>query len=159
MRWLDGITNSWTWVWASSGSWEWTGKLGMLQSMGLQSQIDWATELTDWLAIGLSVVSRLKEEEKRILLDRGVEYWTTIKMLAEEQIYSIYRLVLNSFSKSREPAPLTGPRKQYFPGWPGKRKYKFALVFPSPFQKPGIRREKGRKWVIWKINWIRASKR
>ena len=119
-------------------------------------QLNW---LIDWLAIGLSVVSRLKEEEKRILLDRGVEYWTTIKMLAEEQIYSIYRLVLNSFSKSREPAPLTGPRKQYFPGWPGKRKYKFALVFPSPFQKPGIRREKGRKWVIWKINWIRASKR
>ena len=26
----------WTWVWASSGSWWWTGKPGMLQSMGLQ---------------------------------------------------------------------------------------------------------------------------
>ena len=26
----------WTWVWASSGCWWWTGKLGMLQSMGLQ---------------------------------------------------------------------------------------------------------------------------
>ena len=24
----------WTWVWASSGSWWWTGKPGMLQSMG-----------------------------------------------------------------------------------------------------------------------------
>ena len=35
MRWLDGITNSWwTWVWASSGSWWWTGKPGVLQSMG-----------------------------------------------------------------------------------------------------------------------------
>ena len=36
MRWLDGITDSWTWVWVSSGSWWWTGKPGMLQSMGWQ---------------------------------------------------------------------------------------------------------------------------
>ena len=26
----------WTWIWASSGSWWWTGKPGMLQCMGLQ---------------------------------------------------------------------------------------------------------------------------
>ena len=36
----------WTWVWASSGSWWWTGKPGALQSMGLQRvNSDWATEL------------------------------------------------------------------------------------------------------------------
>ena len=36
----------WTWVWASSGSWWWTGKPGMLQSMGLQRvRHDWPTEL------------------------------------------------------------------------------------------------------------------
>ena len=35
----------WTWVWASSRSWWWTGKPGMLQSMGLQRVgHDWATE-------------------------------------------------------------------------------------------------------------------
>ena len=34
----------WTWVWASSGSWWWTGKPGVLESMGLQSQ----TRLSDW---------------------------------------------------------------------------------------------------------------
>ena len=27
----------WTWVWASSGSWWWTGRPGVLQSMGSQS--------------------------------------------------------------------------------------------------------------------------
>ena len=49
MRWLDGITDSWTWVWVSSGSWWWTGKPGMLQSMGSQRVgHDWATEL-NWL--------------------------------------------------------------------------------------------------------------
>ena len=36
----------WTWVWASSGNWWWTGKPGVLQSMGLQRVWhDWAAEL------------------------------------------------------------------------------------------------------------------
>ena len=36
----------WTWVWVSSGSWRWTGRLGMLQSMALQRVgHDWVTEL------------------------------------------------------------------------------------------------------------------
>ena len=45
----------WTWVWASSGSWWWTGKPGMLQSMGSQRLgHHWATELTDWLKCSLT---------------------------------------------------------------------------------------------------------
>ena len=40
----------WTWVWVSSRSWWWTGRPGVLQSMGSQSvRQGWATELTDWL--------------------------------------------------------------------------------------------------------------
>ena len=35
-----------TWVWASSGCWWWTGRPGVLQSMGSQRvRQDWATEL------------------------------------------------------------------------------------------------------------------
>ena len=38
--------NWWIWVWASFGSWWWTGKPGVLQSMGLQRiRHNWATEL------------------------------------------------------------------------------------------------------------------
>ena len=48
MRWLDGITDSRKRVWASSGSWCWTGKPGVLLSTGLQrimtEQLNW-TEL------------------------------------------------------------------------------------------------------------------
>ena len=33
--WMASLTR-WTWVWASSGSWWWTGKTGMLHSMGMQ---------------------------------------------------------------------------------------------------------------------------
>ena len=46
MRWLDGITTWWTWVWINSGSWWWTGKPVVLLSMGSQRVgHDWATEL------------------------------------------------------------------------------------------------------------------
>ena len=49
----------WTWVWASSRNWWWTGRPGMLQSMGSQrGRHDWATELTNWndhKCVGLSL--------------------------------------------------------------------------------------------------------
>ena len=40
--WMASLTR-WTWIWASSGSWWWTGKPGVLQSMGLQR-----TQLSEW---------------------------------------------------------------------------------------------------------------
>ena len=48
--WMAPLTQ-WTRVWASSGSWWWTGKPGVLQSMGLQRVgHDWATKL-NWRMI------------------------------------------------------------------------------------------------------------
>ena len=41
--WMASPTQ-WTWVWASSGSWWWTGRPGVLQSMGSQSR----TQLSNW---------------------------------------------------------------------------------------------------------------
>ena len=38
----------WTWVWAGSGSWWWTGKPGLLQTMDRRLRIDWAME-PNWL--------------------------------------------------------------------------------------------------------------
>ena len=46
MRWLDGITDSTDVSWVSSRSWWWTGRPGVLQSMGSQRVgHDWVTEL------------------------------------------------------------------------------------------------------------------
>ena len=48
-RGLDSLMTSptqWTWVWASSMSWWWSGNPGVLQSMGLQRvRHNWVTEL------------------------------------------------------------------------------------------------------------------
>ena len=43
--WMASPTR-WTWVWVSSGSWQWTGKPGVLQPMGSQRvRHNWTTEL------------------------------------------------------------------------------------------------------------------
>ena len=45
--WVASLTQR-TWVWTSSGSWWWTGKPGMLQSLGSQRvRHDWAAELME----------------------------------------------------------------------------------------------------------------
>ena len=43
--WMASLTQ-WTWVWVNSGSWWWTERPGVLQSMGSQRvRHDWVTEL------------------------------------------------------------------------------------------------------------------
>ena len=55
--WMASSTQQ-TWVWVNSGSWWWTGRPGMLQSMGLQRiGHDWVTELTQYLLCVLYVLS------------------------------------------------------------------------------------------------------
>ena len=56
--WVASLT-WWTWVWASSGSWWWTGRPGVLQSMGLQRVgHDWAPEL-NWCSYRTSLVAQV----------------------------------------------------------------------------------------------------
>ena len=52
MRWLDGITDWWTWVWVNSGRRWWTGRPGVLRFMVSQRVgHDWGTEL-NWTEVG-----------------------------------------------------------------------------------------------------------
>ena len=51
--WMASPTQ-WTWIWVCSRSWWWTGRPGMLQSMGSQRvRHNWATEL-NWLTTAIS---------------------------------------------------------------------------------------------------------
>ena len=57
-RWWDGwmaLASQWTWVWVNSGSWWWTGRPGLLRSMGSQRVgHDWATEL-NWTELKVNM--------------------------------------------------------------------------------------------------------
>ena len=54
--WMASLTK-WTWVWVNSRSCEWTGKPGVLQSMGLQRvRHDWMAEL-NWTDINIYIPS------------------------------------------------------------------------------------------------------
>ena len=62
--WMASLTQ-WTWAWASSGRWWWTGKPVVLQSMGLQrvqfmtelnwTELNWGTSPVQWLRICLTM--------------------------------------------------------------------------------------------------------
>ena len=62
---LDGITNTVDWVWASSGSWWWTGNPGMLQSLGSPGS-ETTNELND---------KSLKKEYLFYKLSHGFHTW------------------------------------------------------------------------------------
>ena len=59
--WMASLTQ-WTWVWAGSGSWWWTGKPGVLQSMGSKS---W-TQLSNWIVTLMAPV-----KTRLIMVDGG----------------------------------------------------------------------------------------
>ena len=51
------LPTQWTWVWVNSGSWWWTGRPDMLQSMGVtKSQTDWGTELNSEIKIFFKIL-------------------------------------------------------------------------------------------------------
>ena len=55
----------WTWVWINSGRWQWTGRPGVLQSMGLQRvRHDWATEL-NWKKINTETLKLWNYHSRR----------------------------------------------------------------------------------------------
>ena len=54
----------WTWVWVNCGSWWWTRRPGVLQSMGLQRVgHDWVAEL-NWTAMGLRSGRQLERSSR-----------------------------------------------------------------------------------------------
>ena len=67
--------HQWTWVWVDSGSWWWTGRPAVLQSMGSQSQ----TWLRDWTELNLNLVFLIF-----LTLDLCKWRWLCVKLEAWE---------------------------------------------------------------------------
>ena len=64
--WMASLTQ-WTWVWVNFGSWWWTGRPGVLQSMGLQGvRHDWVTELK---------TCRVQQSQHSNTLDANIWGW------------------------------------------------------------------------------------
>ena len=63
--WDSGMASptQWTWVWASSGSWWWTGKPGVMQSIGSQSR----TRLSNWTELNSFILFRNKISEFQLI--------------------------------------------------------------------------------------------
>ena len=87
MRWLDGITTWWAWVWVNSGSWWWTGRPGVLRFMGSQRvRHNWVTEL-NWTELnGRYLVCfayhYISSTSKWCLDSTGVEGMNSLKLLS-----------------------------------------------------------------------------
>ena len=65
--WMASATG-WTWVWVNSESWWWTGRPGMLQSMGLQivghnwtTELNWSESIKELLCFHFSLWKSLPE--------------------------------------------------------------------------------------------------
>ena len=85
------LPTQWTWVWVNSGSWWWTGRPGVLQSMGSQSvRHNWVTEL-NWIELESSVGkgSSCNAGDTSLILGLG-------RSLGEEKGYPIQCSVLEN---------------------------------------------------------------
>ena len=82
----------WTWVWVSSGSWWWTGRPGVLQSMGLQRvRHDWATEL-NW------IISKL--------IERHMKRCSTLLIIQFSSVAQSYLTIYNPMNCSTPGLPV-----------------------------------------------------
>ena len=71
--WMASPTG-WTWIWASSGSWWWTGNPGVLLSMGSQrAGHDWVTAL-HWTEQKVMTEMRIVVNSPRCLLEHSYPF-------------------------------------------------------------------------------------
>ena len=105
-RWMASPTQ-WTWVWVDSGSWWWTGRPGVLQSMGSQRvRHDWPTELNwtelTWLPTFYLSLEKSKKSYWKKLLRYNVTCYINGKSFVLSNRKNSTQTLKNSIWKSRE---------------------------------------------------------
>ena len=107
MRWWMASPTQWTGVWVDSGSWWWTGRPGVLQSMGLQRVgHDWATEL-NWTELlwGYERLIALQSSLHWTSLCWGLEMWS-ISLSLRLSLWKTKKIILLSCQLNLEPMVL-----------------------------------------------------
>ena len=127
----------WTWVWASSRSWWWTEKPGMLWSMGLQRvRHYWATEL-NWL------------------IWTGVRWYLIVVLMCISLIITSYILNSNYSSTIYYRYCLFSFAGSWFPGW----LYMFGFISElSILFHWSIEMATHSSTLAWKIPWKDSGK-
>ena len=130
--WMASLTQ-WTWVWASSRSWWWMGKPGVLRFMGSQRiRHDWVTELNwteEWLF-------RIKDKNYRIISINAEKTFDKIQHLFRRKtlnklgIEGMYvNIIKVTYKKSASNITLDNGRLKTFLLGPGTRR-KCPLSLP-----------------------------
>ena len=126
------LPTQWIWVWTSSGSWWWTGKPGVLQSMGLQSQTwlwDWTTA-TEWF---LKIILRpyLKSqpldfsdgpEVKNLPFNAGIWRFNSIPGWGPKMPYAAEQLIPHAWTKQPACRTYWACKRQWRPNTAKKKK-------------------------------------
>ena len=73
--WMASPTQ-WAWVWVNSRSWWWTGRPGVLQSMGSQRVgHSWATELNWTCSLGQCWEHKMVAQKQKLMAPKVLEVW------------------------------------------------------------------------------------
>ena len=135
----------WTWIWVNSGSWWWTGRPGVLQSMGLKRvRHDWATKLNWYMAYIYSLYSAFLLEEKTTLEreKRGSKCWNTISEIVYSEVSLNRKEKKNCCSwenMKEEWSYRKAPNDFIF-----LKEYLWKISFCTCIHQ---------KWTIWKWSW------
>ena len=141
----------WTWVWASSGSWWWTGKPTVLQYMGSQrirhnwaTKLNWMSKIIQYLSLSLWFISL------RIILSRFTYVFTNGKSSS-----FTHACMISHFS------PVWLFATQWTVGFQAslsmgfsRQEYCSGLPFPSPVDLPNPRIW---TWVSCLLHWQAGS--
>ena len=136
----------WTWVWVNSGSWWWTGRPGVLQSMGLQRVgHDWVTEL-NWTELFLVFLANIwSQHYKTMILEHLVTYLSELMISSEWKWIS--EPLLQAFPAVRESAGVINHAKEHCDRmWIKKDTY--ANSYSVVFLLSNVRGRMGQVWCV-----------
>ena len=85
-----------TWVWVNSGSWWWTGRPGVLQSMGLQrfgyweTEWNWTERFNGYQKYWLNIINDLWNINDNSYNDTSLSWWSVVEILTLTLVWSLY---------------------------------------------------------------------